>query len=271
MGQARRVVTRAEEYDWLRSEVRTGAQRFAGQLGTIGDASRSVPNLDWTVGELAAHIVSMPPLYRSQHEIGLDFTPPDDWAAFSVDARAGIDTSDLDALGGQVEAAATELLSDLGDDPHRERLVYGQRTTSANVAAGFVAELLLHGQDLAALTGAAGPQVTHRHAHAAIAQSMRLAPAFVDRDRARKVDGRYHLGFRNGADYTWAVEDGIVTTSEGRPDEADARMRADALAFFMVSMGRANEIRAALTGKIFVFGRKPWRILALGNIRVEGV
>ena len=39
----------------------------------------------------------------------------------------------------------------------------------------------------------------------------------------------------------------------------------------MVGLGRASQVTAALRGKMVGYGRKPWRLIALGNIKVDGV
>ena len=60
------VASTTVDWNWLSGEVRTAAAEFADQLRSISDPGTSVPNLDWTVAELAAHIIALPGVYRSQ-------------------------------------------------------------------------------------------------------------------------------------------------------------------------------------------------------------
>lgn len=258
------------DWDWLQAEVRTAAKAFADQLTAIDDTGVRVPNLEWSVADLTAHLIALPAFYREQTELDKPFEPPSDWPAFSLSVRAGITETNQHELARMLLAETDILLQDAGDDPHAPRTLYNQETTAANVAAGFLGELLLHGMDLAALTGAA-VQLNTRQANAIIAQQMALAPSFVDRERARKCPGTYHLRFRGGDEFTYKMEDGLLCVEPGRPDRADCHMIADPVAFVLVSLGRMSQVKAGLTGKIIGYGRKPWLLLPLGKVRVDGV
>ena len=99
-----------------------------------------------------------------------------------------------------------------------------------------------------------------------------FAPAFVDPGKVAALpDGTYHLRFRGGNDYTYRVTGGRLEIEDGRNGKADAVMSAAPETFAMISLGRGNQIAAALTGKVVAYGRKPWRLLALGNIVADGV
>jgi hypothetical protein len=171
----------------------------------------------------------------------------------------------------QMRSAITGFVDGI-DEPDRPRWLYGHETTDGNVAAAILVELIMHGQDLGGLTGAK-PVLERDHAHAGLPNVMAIAPSFIDRNKARRVAGTYHLGFRgDGGDWTYTVSsDGVLTVSEGRPDRADARMNADPAAFLLVSLGRMNPYIAALKGLSIAYGRKPWKLKALGEVTVEGV
>lgn len=261
---------RPVEWSWLRSEVATAADAFIAQLDGLR-GTEQVPNLDWTVAELCAHLASLPGLYAKQHEIADGFVPPDDWATFSIEVRSHIPTGDLDEIATLLRSNVNDFLSSI-EDPATPRWLYGQETTDGNVAGAILVELVMHGQDLGRLTGAS-PTLTREQAEAGLPNVMAIAPPFVDPAKARKVPGTYHLGFRgNGGDWTYTVSpDGVLSVSEGRPAKADARMKADAAAFLLISLGRLNPYLAALKGQTMAYGRKPWKLKALGEIAVDGV
>lgn len=257
--------------DWQAKEIRTAAKAFADQLRTVDDTTVMVPGMDWDVAGLAAHLLSLPKLYRDQNEAGTTFAPPSDWAQFSISVREHITETNATNLAEQLVRGADEFLQEIGDDGSKSRWMYNQPTTTAGVAASFLGELIFHGQDLARLTGARPIRLDRRSALAIVDQSMILAPAFVHPERAAKCDGSYHLRFRGGGDYTWIVANGQMTASRGKPPKPDCHMVADPIAFAKVSLGRMGTVRAGLLGKVMGYGRKPWKLIALGKVRVDGV
>jgi len=257
------------QWDWLRGEVRHAAQQFAQQLDTIDDTSVQVPNLAWSVAELGQHLASLPRLYEAQNEIGVDFEPPTDWAEFSVAVRSHLDDTDAATLGRLIIDETERLLSPR--EPDEAFTLYGQPTTVANTAAGMLTELILHGRDLGALTGDR-PMLRRDQALAGLEQQMALAPAFVDPVTAAPLAGVYGLHFRGGADFTYRIDDsGRLTTEHGRPKRADARLHADPAAFILHSLGRVTTLSVAARGQIIAYGRKPWRLLMIGDTVVDGV
>lgn len=257
------------EWSWIADEVRTAARDFSRQARLLDDGSIGVPNLEWNVGELVAHVASLPTLYREQNALA-HFVVPSDWAAYSVEVRSTIRERELDELADRVIFEFTQMLDEFADDPWAPRVIYGQPTSGYNTAAGMLAELKLHGMDLARLTGEK-LTLTRRQANAAIRQSMAVAPVFVDRDKARAFDGVYGLRFRGGDDYTYRFDDGVLTTAGGWPDRADARMRADPAAFVLLSLERMSPVKAALLGKVMVYGRRPWKLARTKSAVVDGV
>ena len=199
-----------------------------------------------------------------------DCSPPDDWAQFSIEQRRHIATDDLERLGDLVRAEVAGFLESVVD-PDAARWLYGCETTDRNVVGAVLAEFVIHGQDLGRLTGNR-PTLTTAQAAAALPNTMAIVSAFVDRERARRIAGTYHLGFRGHGDWTFRISgDGELVAEAGRPERADARMSADPAAFLLTSLGRVNQVVPALTGRIVAYGRKPWRLLALGNLAVDGV
>lgn len=254
---------------WLRREVDLALDAYLAQLDGL-DGREHVPNLDWTVSELTAHLASLPGVFRRQHELGAAFESPDDWARFSVEQRSHIPIDDLGRPADLLRSEVTGLL-DAVDDPAASRWLYGCETTDRNVAGAILAELIIHGQDLGRLTGRP-PELTTEQAAAALPNTMAVAPAFVDRDKASTVAGTYHLGFRGHGDWTFRISGaGTLEATSGRPDRADARLSADPATFLLVSLGRVNRFVPALTGRIVAYGRRPWRLLAIGDITVDGV
>ena len=265
------IAETAAEWSWLTAEVRRAATAFGNQLRTVGDSNTKVPNLDWTVAELAAHLICLPDVYRSQAGLDGAFVAPDDWAAFSIASRAHITETDTARLADQLDEVLNGWIAELDPDGGGPRLLYGQVTTGKNITAGILTELLLHGMDLAAITGAT-VTMTREHAVAALPAMMALVPAFIDPAAARRCEGVYHLRFRGGPEYAYRVDgDGHLTVADGKPDKADVHLIADPVTFMKLSLGRTGQIKAALTGKVMAYGRKPWLLAWLEAAKVPGV
>lgn len=261
-----------EEWFWLRAEVNQALDGFVSALAGL-DGATKVPNLDWTVAELAAHLASLPGLYRQQDEVGPGFERPNDFARFSVEQRAHIDTSDLGSVAALVRSEIGGLIEDVeaADDPDGSRWLYGQATTHRNLAGSVLAELIIHAQDLAPLSGYR-PKLTRPQAMAGIHGAFAIMPVFIDQQKAARAAGVYHLWFRGGEHWAYRIaSDGSFVVERGRPDRADVHLWADPVTFLLVGLGRRNDKLAALTGKLVVWGRRPWKILATSDITVDGV
>lgn len=258
------------DWNWLQGEVTGAADGFARRVEAVDDTGRRVPNLEWSVAELAAHLISLPPLYRRLNESADPFEPPDDWTAYSRAARAHVTATAANELGRLVREVTAEFLDHLGPDPDRSWRLYGRDTNAANMAAGYLGEYLLHGGDLA-LFGGPPVTITTDQANAILRQHLTLAPVFVDPDKARRCEGTYRVSFRGGDDYTMRVADGALAVEPGRPDRADGTVSADPATFLRVALGRQGAIRAGLTGKIVAYGRNPLKLARLNQIAVDGI
>lgn len=256
---------------WLMQAARQRIGDFADQMRTVADVSVAVPNLDWTVADLAQHVAGLPWHFEDLHKGGEGFDAPNDWAAWGDWRRAHIAKTGPEALADVIEAEFDVLFDSLdeGDNP---RWFYGFATAPATVAAMVVNEGIMHGRDLAGVTGAAAPSFTKQEAQAVAEATMISIHVFLDPDKLEaQPDGVYHVGFRGGKDFSWIKRGDTLTVTEGRPAKADAHMSADPAMFMLSSMGRVGQVRAALSGKVVTYGRKPWRFLGLTNTIADGV
>lgn len=155
----------------IASSTRQRVAEFCAQLrnrpaGVTG--ATQVPNLDWTVADLAQHIACLPSYWNRIGEGRDHFEVPDNFAAFSDKARAHITETDPDALADLIDEEFTAYLDDLAASPDKPRWLYGRPVTAANLGGLVLSELVVHGQDLAAVTGAPPPSFTSDEANAAV-------------------------------------------------------------------------------------------------------
>lgn len=259
---------------WLMGAARTRVAEFSSQLRSLpqgASGSTPVPGLEWTVADLAQHVACLPNYWIKQVGGNGPFTMPDDFAAFSDQARAHITETDPGALADLIHAEFEALFDDLAG-PVRERWLYGKSVSAAHICGLTVSELVMHGGDLAAVTKGKAPTFTRDEANAAVDGLLVTTPVFIDPDKAaRQPDGVYHVSFRGGQDYTWTKQGPTLSIKVGRPAKPDARMSADPAMFLLSSLGRVSQVRAGLSGKLVSYGRKPWRFLGLGTMAADGV
>lgn len=97
-------------------------------------------------------------------------------------------------------------------------------------------------------------------------------PALVlaaDPEVAATAAGVYHLHLRGADDWTIRVNDGAVGIEPGRPRRADLRLSADPVVFLRNGYGLVSNTRAALTGGIVAYGRRPWLTATFGRLFAE--
>lgn len=255
---------------WLVEAAKRRVAGFTEALRTVDDTSVSVPNLEWSVATLAQHVACLPSFWDTQHDLGSDFVRPADFGAFADQARAHIIETDAGQLADLIEAEFEDFISKLADDP--QRWLYGVETAASNMLGLVINETVIHGMDLAAVTGTLAPTFEEREAHVAVSAMMTTTPCFIDEDRAKaQPDGVYHVSFKGGKDYTWTKAGGTLSITEGKPDKPDARMKADPTMFLLSSLGRVSQIKAGLSGKMMATGRRPWRFLSLPKMVIDDV
>lgn len=259
-------------WPWLRNEVTSALDEVTSTLEGL-DGTATVPNLTWTVADLAAHLACLPQVYRTQDELGPDFETPDDFAPFSDLGRAHIDTTDLASVVSLLRAEVTGLVEEVDGhhDPGRARWLYGQSTTHANVVAGLLAELLIHGHDLHPLSGRSFT-VTRDQAAVIVPAMLTVMPAFIDRSKARRAAGVHHLWLRPDDHWAYHIsDDGEVEVRHHRPRRPDSHLWVDPVAFLLVGLGRRHPLMATLTGQMVAWGRRPWKLAATANMTVNGI
>ena len=255
-------------FDWLREQVRELAAEFATAIDGL-DAATPVPGLDWNVGQLGAHIASLPGYYLSMVEgEPLNIVEHLDAVDELINGLlVNVGTTDPTELAKLIPANFDRFLNALGTDGERLANWYVTQYPVVCMAGAALGELLLHRADLAGACGHPGPQITAERARAVLRGTIPVSGHIARRDVAVKATGIYHLGLR-GSDDHWTLDvgdHGVVVTA-GKPPRADLHQVADPVALLKVGYGRMHPVRAALTGKIVAWGTKPWLALHFRNL-----
>lgn len=186
-------------------------------------------------------------------------------AAMSEDLLAADPETDLDVLADRMEALFAEFF-DVSASPPSDECTWlgGVRLPASAVACHLLEELLVHGFDLAA--GRSG-MWTIAPAHAALALTGAGAPiinaadpyAFVNTKRATGFRARFDARIRGYQRMTFEFDDGMRIGGE-TSEPVDAHISGDPVTVLLLMLGRISPVRAALRGKIVVWGRRPWRL-----------
>jgi len=249
--------------DWqrLRSEVVAVTVRVGDLLRAGGSPPARVT---WSAAEVGAHLVSLPSRYRRMFDAPRPF--PASVAEENQRAIEAIGERDPAALADLLAGEIAGFLDDCGPDGDRAVYYFTVRHTAAGIAGILLAELLMHGSDLA---HDRNWPISRDQAVAALDGALPATVLSVDAAAARRATGTYHLAFRGDGDWTYRVRDGAVTVQRGRPDRADVHISADPVVFLRNAYGRLGATRASLTGGIVAWGRRPWLARQFGKVFVR--
>ena len=253
------------EWDTVKPVCEEVAVRAADLIRNAPTPNAQVPGLDWTVGEVAAHLVSLTqryePFVQDQSRPSFESMP-----ALNAEELAPLAVRTLGELADDLERGTEALLAlcPSGAAPAR---FFDMESDCASAIALHVEELLVHGVDIGRATGAAW-HVSRREALVAIAGTVQVLPKFVDADATRGRRIVFEIRLRGGPTIGVTFDDGAATVTEGRVAHADCRISGDPVAFLLMGTGRSSQWRALATGKMLAFGRRPWLGLQFRNYLV---
>lgn len=123
----------------------------------------------------------------------------------------------------------------------------------------------MHGHDIAKATNLPWP-IPRRHALLAIEGGVlpliaSLPPtAFVHRERSGSLQACVELRLRGGGRTLLVLNDGSLTLDSHTRRQLDAHISTDPAALMLTFLGRQGMAKPVLTGKLAVWGRRPWKL-----------
>jgi uncharacterized protein (TIGR03083 family) len=244
-------------------------ESFTGELAAVRDPSTPIPGLDWTVEDLGLHVLSAARLFGQTAE-----TDTPGWRDLAQgpaeNARLMRELAPERGLD-EITAALREATSALHDTwaqhaPDDELAWHGDlRLPLRSIAALVLSDALVHGWDLSRATKRAWT-ISRTGALRAIDGVLDVAPYFVDADNARDFRGTYCIRLRGGSTHVFAFDRGTLTINANATGRADCRISADPRAFLLTTFGRLTPVRAAATGGVIAYGRRPWLAFRLVSL-----
>jgi hypothetical protein len=247
---------------------------FAEVVASIGTPAIRARGLEWTVVETAVHVLNGLEYYaaciRSEDSAapprGSGETMPE---YFARENRRQIDAEperDPSQIARRIRDAARTLVAIAHDaGPDREVVFaagYSEDVTTSVCA--MIAELVVHGFDIAGSTGARW-RVDPRAAVLAVYSTTAGLPLALDRSAAADEDIHLRLRLRHGVPFSIRIREGRVW-SELAGDRPDAHVWADPVAYLMVGYGRWGVLRPLVGGRLVVWGRRPWVVLTVPKL-----
>lgn len=257
--------------DYTRALVRIedAATRAARVIRSIRNPDAPTRGLDWTLAETAAHLCTTLRLYIDCLEQRIVPEPqlvPDVPTYVERMNQERLDTfteRKPQTLAQQLLDEVGQLLGILETRSPSETVAFpaGYRIDSATQACFTLAELLIHGRDIARSIHQPWP-ISRDDAILVLSGVIAILPLGVDRSRIPRTHATIHVRLRDNGCYAMDLHQKEVRAipCHGR---ADLYVSLDPVAALLSGYGRVPPILPALTGKAFAWGRKPWLALAL--------
>jgi uncharacterized protein (TIGR03083 family) len=252
----------------VRAALGRAGDRFFDLVLSAPDASQPVPDMDWNVGDVAAHVALGTEAYVGYAQ-GVDepFVDVSDIAGGSLTRSSAVRLSDeperdLGTLTTRARAALTALFDSIEGRAGDEPVVWNGHEITLDAMIGLaLAEYLLHGRDLAVALGQPWP-ISPDDARLILISALPILPLLVNPTTTRAVTASYDLRVRGGTRVTIAIDDGHMTVGPPR-QSVDCHVSADPAALLLVAYGRRTQWIPVLSGKLVAWGRKPWLGLRL--------
>jgi uncharacterized protein (TIGR03083 family) len=246
--------------------IQRAGRRVADLLATIDVPDRGVRGLEWTIGELVAHVAARSGRFAAY--LSGAAVPEGEIAGISEENRRDVlerrerPLADLvEELRSNVSSFVATTHGRLGGDPLPW---YSGVTLDVATASGLLlGELIVHGYDAAGTLGRPWP-IAGNDARTVVRAMATLAPWYVDPDSTRGDRTTYRIVVRGGPAFRVRVDDGTASLEPAEGD-ADCTIRAEPSALVLVSYGRLTRWQGVARGGFVATGRRPWRALGFAR------
>lgn len=222
----------------------------------------------WSAPDVACHLshaIELDTAALRNHRVEEVEPTPKGTAAWNASRLQADHERDLEVLADRIDARGEEFL-DLSPSAHDVEWLGGARLEPATVVCHLLAELLLHGHDIARATGKQWPIRPEHAAIAIVGGGVPIINAcpdlFLRHPVNPKTRARVELRLIGHQRLTLALDHGLrIELPPTGPVDAYLATQADQA--LLIFFGRRSPWRAAATGKAWAWGRRPQALLSL--------
>lgn len=254
-----------------RSSLRTMAERFASLASNAPDLDRPVAATPgWSILDTLGHVAMEPSRYNDLAKGGGTWpATASKLPAFNAEQIRTLPTRNPQELADKLIADTDELVDTvaaLGDESTLMNFDGNQRIRADRSLGTLLGEFVIHGRDIARTLDVPWP--IHQALVPLVLDGLhQVMPGWLDPDRAAGHTATYRVRLRGlGVTHTYDIRDGRLTVDPDDTVKVDVHISADPATWLLLSYGRIDQWTPALTGRILVWGRKPW--LAAGFSRL---
>ena len=243
--------------------LRTAARRFTEVVRAIQRPDERAHGLEWTVGEVAAHVLQVF-RYDLDNMRGTGEPYPvidgDFINSGTAHGRRQLEREperDPGKLASLIDDVVAEFLEDAaGRDAAQPVQISSEATvTLATLIGILLGEVILHGYDIAQTLGRR-LDIDPEAARQAVYSTARTLALAVNEETTRDIDVRLETRVRGGKRYVVHVERGNAYT-EPVGGKVDIVMSVDPTAYLLVGYGRQSPWPQVFKGKMLAWGRRP--------------
>ncbi|HWD71362.1 MAG TPA: maleylpyruvate isomerase family mycothiol-dependent enzyme [Actinomycetota bacterium] len=263
-------IDRARLHDALTA---TG-DRLAYLVRHLPDTAVPVPKSDWTVGDIAAHVLLGHRLYTSLINGGSSpFTGRDSFFT-DGEARSPVSAQMVPDFPERDGARLADLLV----EETRALLEAAARYPDSHVVRWHWMDIevgpftcmalfhaIEHGHDIARALRRRF-RIDPADARLALEGLKAILPAFLDKEAARGLTACLELRVRGGSQVFLLIDEGEASLHSSAPRGVDCRLSADPVAFLLVATGKVSQWGPIARGKLVAWGRKPWLAMQLTTL-----
>lgn len=241
------------------------SESLAVLLRGVSDPTRPAVGV-WNIAETAVHVSQSAPFFlaaaRGEEE-------PENLEDNAQATQAGVNAEPerrLAVLADRVVRGERELV-DYARSAEGDPIVVPFQRASMPLSSMLsieLGELLVHGFDVARASGLRW-DIEPVDAATAVDGALQVLPSLLDESRTGGVRLSCDLRVRHGRQWLIAVENDALTLAQdgiGR----DCHVSVDPVTFLLLTFNRISPVRPIMTGKIVVWGRKPWAFPKLQSL-----
>jgi uncharacterized protein (TIGR03083 family) len=257
----------------VRDALTAAAERTALLAASIDDTGTPAPHLQWSVGEVAAHLGAfcLPAFTDAVHGREAFWHPFIPEVDGFRERLAGANARTLeraplpptDELAHMIRDGTRGLLDAVegrGGDEVLHTPWYGEGATLdlTSVLCVMLGELLVHAQDIA--RGLGRPwHIDAAEARLVVAGVFTaMIPRIVDPVRARGVHATYDIRAWGGPRFVNRVDDGVAVAEPFTGQSVDCHLFGDPVELMLVGYGRRSQWTSIARGRLHAWGRRPW-------------